>query len=257
MIGAGWFTVVAQIINFLILVLLLTLSLRACHQGHGQREALIAAELEAAETKQKEAQLEIETYRQKNQALDIARAEMMQRAGDEVENWRQNATKRPFTVEESRQHWQRALEQEKDTFLHQVRQRACPGPLSSRARCWPIWPMRSWRNVEVFTTRLNSVNGSQLEALSASLRQSEGEVVITSAFDLSEEMRKQVRAVVEERLGQVNGMRFETSPRLVSIELKTQRHRLAWSMADTWMPWKYTISSRSEFPQCRSGELGS
>ena len=67
----NWFTVIAQVINFLILVWLLKRFLyKPVLNAIAEREKKIAAQLSDAEVKKAEAQKERDAFHQKNEAFD-------------------------------------------------------------------------------------------------------------------------------------------------------------------------------------------
>jgi F-type H+-transporting ATPase subunit b len=76
-----WFTVSAQIINFLILVFLLKKFLYGpIIRAMDKREEKIAGRLNDAGQKQEEAQKEIKRYRKKNEDFESQRADMLAEA---------------------------------------------------------------------------------------------------------------------------------------------------------------------------------
>ena len=85
-----WFTVVAQAINFLILVWLLKRFLyKPILHAIDEREKGIAAQLAEAEAKKAEAQKERDDFQHKNEAFDQERAALLKKATDEAKAERQ------------------------------------------------------------------------------------------------------------------------------------------------------------------------
>ena len=86
----NWFTVVAQAINFLILVWLLKRFLyKPILHAIDEREKGIAAQLAEAEAKKAEAQKERDDFQHKNEAFDQERAALLKKATDEAKAERQ------------------------------------------------------------------------------------------------------------------------------------------------------------------------
>ena len=86
----NWFTVLAQAINFLILVWLLTRFLyKPILHAIDEREKGIAAQLAQAEAKVSEAQKERDDFQHKNEAFDQQRASLLAKATDEAKAERQ------------------------------------------------------------------------------------------------------------------------------------------------------------------------
>lgn len=75
-----WFTVIAQVLNFLILVWLLKRFLyKPILNAIDEREKRVAAELADADAKEAEAQKEKEEFKQKNEEFDQQRAALLSR----------------------------------------------------------------------------------------------------------------------------------------------------------------------------------
>ncbi len=85
-----WFTVIAQVINFLILVWLLKRFLyKPILHAIDEREKGIATQLAQAEAKKAEAQQERDDFQHKNEAFDQERAALLKKATDEAQAERQ------------------------------------------------------------------------------------------------------------------------------------------------------------------------
>ena len=80
-----WFTVIAQVINFLILVWLLKRFLyRPVLDAIDAREKRIASALADADAKKTEAEQERDAFQHKNEAFDQQRAALLSQATDEA-----------------------------------------------------------------------------------------------------------------------------------------------------------------------------
>ena len=93
----NWFTVTAQVINFLILVWLLKRFLyKPVLDAINEREKKIASQLNEAAAKTVEARKESDEFRQKNEAFDAEKKEQMNKVVAETE------VKRKALLEEAR-----------------------------------------------------------------------------------------------------------------------------------------------------------
>src|SRR5471030_3083536 len=80
-----WFTVGAQVLNFLILVWLLKRFLyKPILHAIDEREKLIATQLAQADAKKAEAQKDRDEFQHKNDAFDQERAALLKKATDEA-----------------------------------------------------------------------------------------------------------------------------------------------------------------------------
>ena len=86
----NWFTVIAQAINFLILVWLLKRFLyKPILHAIDEREKGIATQLAQAEAKKAEAQKDRDDFQHKNEVFDQERAALLKKATDEAKAERQ------------------------------------------------------------------------------------------------------------------------------------------------------------------------
>ena len=89
----NWFTVLAQIVNFLILVVLLKFFLYdRIIKAMDEREAKIRARLNEAKAKAKEAEQEADAFRSRNKELENKREAMLAQAKEEAEAHRKALT---------------------------------------------------------------------------------------------------------------------------------------------------------------------
>ena len=227
-----WFTVLAQIVNFLILVFLLHRFLyNPILNAMAQREQRIADDLETAERKRREAREEIESYQQKKAELDEKRQELLRQAEEDAEEKRRDLLQKARTeTEEIRTRWQRAIEQEKESFLADLRRRVSQETYriirSALADMADV--ALEERIVTVFLERLSELPDSEQEALANETADS---WKVNSAFDLPAEQQEEIRQVVEEVVGYNGRLDFNTQPDLIAgIELVAAGHKVAWSL---------------------------
>ncbi len=227
-----WFTVLAQIVNFLILVFLLHRFLyNPILNAMARREQRIADDLETAERKRREAREEIESYRQKQAELEERRQEFLSQAEEDAEEKRrQLLQKARAETDEIRTRWQRAIEQEKESFLADLRRRVSQETyrVIRSALADMADTTLEGRIVTVFLARLGELPDSERESLAAETADS---WKINSAFDLPEERQEEIRQVVEEVVGYNGRLTFNTQPDLIAgIELVAAGHKVAWSL---------------------------
>jgi F-type H+-transporting ATPase subunit b len=124
-----YFTIIAQIVNFLLLVILLRHFLyRPVIKAMDEREQRIAYRLKEADQKNAEAKQEAESYHKIEQELSNKRTEMMARAEDEVLAVREDLMKKARDeVEANRTIWFKSLEHQKEDLLEDMSQHALDG----------------------------------------------------------------------------------------------------------------------------------
>ncbi len=232
-----WFTVTAQVINFLVLVYLLKRFLYGpIIRAMDEREKKIALSLEGARKKKEEADLEAEDYRRKNREFDDRREEMISQIKEEAEARRKDLINEARNqVDADRTRWYGAIRKEKETFLQDLRRRAGMQTCAISRRV-----LKDMADVDLdgqiihlFIKRLRSLNEDELEALKESIRQSPQKISVRSAFKIPGKMAGEIKEVLQNQAAGHVDVRFEISPDLIcGIELKFHGRRISWNVAD-------------------------
>ncbi|WP_299492804.1 F0F1 ATP synthase subunit B [Acaryochloris sp. IP29b_bin.137] len=231
-------TVVAQIINFLILVALLRRFLYApITQVMKKRERLIAQQLQDAAHQQEIAQQEAERWRQMQQSLEHRQASLLTQAQDAADEHRHQLLQQiRDEVDSTQTQWREAVKRERRVFLSVLQQRAGQ-QLAATLRC--ILQDLASANLEqqiaeAFITRLNHLPFSEQGVLETSLSNARGqELVISSTFPMPEDRKAQILAVLHQHAPAMESSvyQFVTIPDLIcGIELKIPGYKLAWTI---------------------------
>jgi F-type H+-transporting ATPase subunit b len=232
-----WFTVVAQVINFLILVWLMKRFLYGpILRAIDAREKKIAAELADADAKRAEAKKERDDFAQKNATLDGQRADLINKAKNEAE------TMKVRLVKEARQAADELTAKRKDSMKTEAAklnqsliQRAQQEVFSIARKTLTDLAGASLeeRMSATFTERLRNISGTAKSELAEAVKSATQPGIIRSAFSLPEEQRNAIQQAVNETFAADVYLRFETEPEVISgIELTTGGKKLAWSIAD-------------------------
>jgi F-type H+-transporting ATPase subunit b len=232
-----WFTVVAQAINFLILVWLLKRFLyKPILHAIDEREKGIAAQLAEAEAKKAEAQKERDDFQHKNEAFDQARAALLKKAEDEAKAERQRlldgARKDADALRAKRQD---ALRDEQLNLGQEIARWTQKEVFAVSRKTLADLATTSLeeRMVDVFVHRLKALTGAAKDELAAALKASTQPARVRSAFDLPPAQRTAIESAVNKTFGAEAHVQFEIAPELVSgIELSTGGQKVAWSIAD-------------------------
>lgn len=232
-----WFTVGAQIVNFLILVGLLKHFLyRPILDAIDAREKRIAKELADADAKKTEAQKEHDEFRRKSEEFDQQRAALMDKATEEAKAGRQRI------LDEARQaaddlgaKRQEALKSEahnlKLALSRRTRQEVFA--IARKALADLAGASLEERMVEAFISRLREMDGQSKAVLGEALKTASEPVLVRSAFDLPAPQRTLIQQMLSETFSAQINIRFEAAPDMVSgIELATNGQKVAWSIAD-------------------------
>jgi len=232
-----WFTVVAQAVNFLILVWLMKRYLyQPILKALDAREKRIAAELADANAKEVEAEAEREEFKRKNDEFDRLHTALLGKATDEATSERQRLLDAARKDADSlRARLQDSLRNEYQHLNEEIarRTRAEVFAIARKALTDLAGTGLEERMVEVFVCQLRGLGQEEKESLAAMLKSPDIPVLVRTAFELALPQRALIETTVRENLSAGIPIRFEVVPDLVSgIELIMQGEKIAWSIAD-------------------------
>jgi F-type H+-transporting ATPase subunit b len=231
----NWFTVIAQIVNFLILVVLLKYLLyNRIVRAMDERKGKIQLHLKEAEEKEHAAEQEAESLRQKNRDFDEKREKMLAQAKEEADARRKEMTQEArHAVTNLRSVWQEAVQREKESFVQDLRKMAATQVYALARKAFEDLADAEpeERMVDVFLARIQKIKKKERDALVVSIKEAGNEVVIQSAFEVTSKMRKKVTQALHRHMNGEITPRYETTPGLImGIELKTRGRKIAWNL---------------------------
>jgi F-type H+-transporting ATPase subunit b len=232
-----WFTVAAQVVNFLILVWLLKRFLyHPILAALDAREKKIAKLLADADAKNAEAIKEQEDYQRKNDEFEQQRTTLLKQATAEAK------AEKLRLQDEARQAAEVLLAKRQETLridAHNLNQ-----ALSRRARQEVFAIARKTlhdlaaseleeRITAVFILRLHDLGEQAKKPLLDALKNSAAPALLRSAFDLSEAQRSALQNALNVTFAAEIKLRFETAPDLISgIEFSTNGQKVTWNIED-------------------------
>lgn len=239
----NWFTVVAQVINFLILVWLLKRFLyKPILKAIDERENKIASQLNEAETKKAEAKKEQDEFKQKNETFDQQKKELRSKAIAEIKEEKGKlleAARTEAIVLSSK--LEKELQETHDKLNRRIAQKTQEEVFAISRKTLSDLASLSLeeQSVNVFLKRLYELEEEEkkifIEAFSSNLNLSAGRqepVLIRSTFDLPHKQQTEIKHAVKEILGSKARFEFKTTPELISgIELSAKGFKLAWSIS--------------------------
>lgn len=223
-----WFTVAAQIINFLVLVWMLKRFLYGrILRAMEARDNRIAAQVAEAEAKQKAATEQLALYQNRLQEFETLRESLLAEARGKAEK------RYSELLEEARAHvhgletdWQKDLDRERDAFLRDLRQRAAAEILAlARQAVADLACVDVQRcAVQVFLEKLRRLDREAWKNLA------KGELAIRTAFDLPESTRDEIERTIQQGTETPVRFHFELAPGIgLGIELRGNGWRIGWN----------------------------
>jgi F-type H+-transporting ATPase subunit b len=226
-----WTTVIAQIVNFLILLILLKYFLyNRIIRAMDKREERIQSRLEDAERKWQEAEQEMAGFEEKKRELDQKREQFLDEAGKEAESYKNELLQEAREeVESLQKRWRRSVEQEKETFVGDLRKLATKQVYDICRRALSELSNTDIQDqtIEVFIDRFQHMT----EAQKTDLLSANGRMIIKSGYEIAADKREKIERILKEMMEELPEISYETDPDLIlGIELKKRDKKIAWSL---------------------------
>ncbi len=226
-----WFTIAAQVFNFLLLVALLRIFLyRPILDAMDMREERITSRLEQAQQQRDEAEALQRELADQHRAIEESIAGLLAEAKEDVEQ------RRKQLVEEARKNadaakdkWLNQVGEERDSFLQDLRRRVARDTclLVRKALADLADAKLEMQMTRLFLDRLRNERETIRDADTAR------EIIVRSAFDIPESVRDEVRKSFHDLIGGGDKFHFETdSDLLCGIELRIGDRKIGWNVED-------------------------
>jgi F-type H+-transporting ATPase subunit b len=231
-----WFTVAAQVVNFLILVWLLKHFLyKPILNAIDAREKRIVAERADADAKRTEAQKERDEFQEKNKTFDEQRSALFSKAADEAKTERgrlfEEARKEAEGLRAKQEAAMRSDRTRLGDEITQMTQKEVFG-IARKTLADLATVSLEERFGEVFTRRLRDMDGKAKEALGAAIKTSSEPAVLRSTFELPPEQKAAIQNALNETFSAEVRLRFETASNAIcGIELTAGGQKVDWSIA--------------------------
>ncbi len=227
-----WITVVAQIVNFLILLALLNRFLyRPIVANMEARERYIESRLNEAAQLRAKAERMIATYRQKLEAIENQRQEILKQARQEAESERQALLEKARReVAQKRLEWMQELAQEQAALVNELKSVLTEQlvDLSRKALQDLADSDLETLMVKKFLQQLETLSPAQKRLL---LESEDNTWTVTTAFPLPDSLRRQMESALKALRADV-AIHFEQqSTLLCGIALETDGRIWHWNLA--------------------------
>jgi F-type H+-transporting ATPase subunit b len=237
-----WFTVGAQVVNFLILVWLLKRFLyKPILHAIDARESVSPRNLRTP-TRKNRGRKGARRVPEKNDEFDEQREELLSKAKGEARAERQRLLEESrLAADALRAKQEDALKREQQSLNDEITRRTLEEVFAIARKTLTDLAGTSLeeRMSEVFTRRLRELNDEAKESLAKALKTSSDPVLVRSAFELPSEQRAAIQRALNETFSAETQIRFETAPDVISgIELTTNGQRWRGASRIIWRRWK-------------------
>lgn len=226
-----WFTVGAQVVNFLILLVLLKIFLfdRIKH-AMDQRENNINERFDKAKEQEASAKEVRENFEKKTQSLEDEWDARLKEADKEAKERRESLIKEAREeVDGLKNKWQNALEQEKASFFDRFKKQAARLIFDTVEKTLSHLADTQAQDqaVKKFLSRFEELDKKDLP------REVETQPRVTTGFELSDSQQKSIQKTVSQKLPDLRDIAFEVRPELVfGIAFTAGGKKMTWHAHD-------------------------
>ena len=233
----NWFTVIAQALNFILLVWLMKRFLYGpILDAIAEREKKIKAKLNDANTQKADAKKEKETFEQKNADFDQQKKALMDKAVAEAQTERQKLLEAARQEAEAlRAKQQQSLNEAQENARNDIakKTRQTVFSITKKALADLASVELEDQTVSVFTERLHHLTPAEKQPFVDAFQSGKKPIAVQSAFALTAKQQTAVKTAVTKLLGSEPDFAFTTTPELISgIDLRANGFKLAWSVSD-------------------------
>jgi len=243
----NWFTVIAQILNFLVLVWLMKRYLyKPILNAIDERENKIKSQLEDAKKQKAEAKAEHDEFDKKNEEFDQQKKDLTEKAVAEANKQRDELLEQARNDANAlRAKQEKASQELQEDLNHKLAQRTQQEVFAVARKAIRTITSQSLEEqaVNTFIKRLKAINKEEKDQFIAAFQSGSTAILIKSAFDLPEKQQKDIEQAVKEVLGAKSTFKFNADPALIGgIELNASGYKLSWSIAGYINEFEKSIS---------------
>ncbi len=230
-----WFTVGAQILNFLILILLLKRFLYGpILNAMQRRENGIKTQLEEIEQRTREVERAADQYHEKLAHFDQEKERLLAEARDAVDQQRNHWLDQARTeVAQHRRDWQKDLTQEKQHYTAELRSKLALALCSTARRLLADLADAELEQqvIQRFLDKLQNLPHGQLARIRSDCASAANPVRVTTAFPLSKSAKQTLSKGICDRLQSPTAPVFaQRSDMICGIALQTTNVDVEWNM---------------------------
>jgi len=230
-----WFTVIAQIINFLILVWLLKRFLyKPILDAVDERERKIVSKIEDANKKEQDAAAERDEFKEKNSEFDIQRKKNWEQALMEINSEKQQQFEKVRKeASELQKKLDAAIASDQESLMKSLKLKTQQEILSTVKKTLKDLADEDLESniIKVFLKKLKDLSKEEREILLAHFAGSKAAVEIRSAFELQKQQKEILEKVVGQLLGDEIKFEYKLESNLMGgIELNANSYKIAWSI---------------------------
>jgi len=228
-----WFTVIAQVINFAILLVILKYTLfDRIVRVMDEREHRIEQRLQDAQKEQQNAQQKADELQRKNDELDEKRDEMIAEIKNDVEQRREKLLgDARDDVDRYKTQWVQAVNRERESFLQKLQHQTGEHLFSLiRSIMRELGDDDAQKKVvDVFMNRLQTIEQEDVDTIVESAGKHPFRII--SSFSIPDDMREEIKEIIGSRFQFRKNIKFSVAEDMVyGVELRIDGRKLSWTL---------------------------
>jgi F-type H+-transporting ATPase subunit b len=233
----NWFTVIAQVINFLILVWLLKKFLyKPILNAVNQREKKITDQIKDADDKKAAAQKEQDDFKKKNDDFDQQKKALMDKAVADAKTEKQKlidgAKAEASTLRATMENAAKE-KQESDNVTKAEKTQQQVFAITRKALADIASISLEEQSANTFIKHLKESNDEEKKQFIDAFKSNSNAILVRSAFELAAKQQGEINDAVNVILSADTLLQFKTTPEIISgIELSTNGYKLTWSLSE-------------------------
>jgi len=229
------FTIIAQIINFLILVYLLKRFLfNRIIQIMDEREKQITDRMQDAKTAKETAQKELDEQQRIREELQEKWNEMLAQAKKDAQKKREELVKDARSkIDEEQKNWREAISKQRTAFFRDLRHLSCEQVCQMSRKVLADLADEKLENqlIENFLIQLGKLSKEEKDDFIRFIDKDERKIWVDSSFKLTGKKESGIRKILEEIIGDKVEINFKVSPKLIcGIETRTEGKKISWNI---------------------------
>lgn len=232
-----WFTVGAQLLNFLILLVALKFLLYdRIVDAMEERRRDIEASREEAEQTRRQAQERAEELDEERRRLERKRDQILDEAREKAEARRKELLEEANSrVEEQERQWMTSLDRERERLAHELQRETAEKAIAVSRRALEDLADRELEDevVRTLVRRIRHLSDDARSGIAEAL-ETDGHIVVTTGFELGDDRRKDLEGLFEDLSpAQERGVEWHRGGTLATgVEIRAGSHVIAWTVDD-------------------------
>ncbi len=231
-----WFTIIAQLVNFAILVFLLYKFLfKRVTKKMDERKAEIEERFRKAEEMKREYEELRQKLRDKEKRLEDKRSDILNEAEKEAGEERKRIIEEAKNdAEKVKEKWLEDFENEKKKSIEELRKQIGAYVFKTCKKVMKEFASKDFEEgiLQKFQEKIKDSIEENEDAMKKAAREAEGRVTVSTVFEIDDGSRGKIKEILDEKLN-IKTVNFERDSTLISgIEMKIDGQVVSWNIKD-------------------------